>query len=168
MKLTKQERLLFSNQLMILEKLYPDEAKYYAQHRKSLEDGYSLHYDWMFEHICDELSIDECKQVLHILDMYRAITFSYDKLEDKSAIESLSGLKFRGFDGNYETALMSYTKYFIMDLERFQELKYGQEVPDLNSHTPMLASYLKMLAEWKKFEGGTDLSADEIKHIIGS
>ncbi|MFA0674070.1 YfbU family protein, partial [Vibrio sp. 10N.222.51.A6] len=40
MKLDKKERLALVNQFLILEKLYPEEADYYAQHRQAISEGY--------------------------------------------------------------------------------------------------------------------------------
>ena len=40
----KLKRFELINQLLILEKLYPDEADHYAQNRKALEYGFELHY----------------------------------------------------------------------------------------------------------------------------
>ena len=168
MKLDKKERLILSNQLKILEKLYPEESDYYAQHRKALEEGYSLHYGWLFENIYDEMSVEECKEVLDILDMYRAITFSYQKLEDKGELESHSYLKFRGFDGNNETKQMAYAQYFMINLDRYQELKYGQTSPDLNSHMQMMSKYRNMLNEWKKYKDKYHLSKDHLESILNA
>src|SRR5258708_8853622 len=118
MHLDKKERLILSNQLKILEKLYPEEATYYALHRKALENGYSLNYEWLVEHFSEAMTETECLEVLDILDMYRAITFSYAKIKDPAGIEDF-WLKFRGFDGNNETSQYSYAQYFVADLGRF-------------------------------------------------
>ena len=168
MELDKKERLILSNQLKILEKLYPDEADYYAQHRKALEEGYALHYSWLFENIYDEMSVEECKEVLDFLDMYRAITFSYQKLEDKGELESHSYLKFSGFDGNNETKQMAYAQYFMIDLDRYQELRYDQPSPDLNSHMQMLPKYRNMLKKWKNCKDKNYLSKDDIELILSA
>ncbi len=167
MELSKMERLNLSFQLKILEKLYPEEASYYAEHRKAIEEGYSLHYDWLLETIHDEMSIEECKEVLDILDMYRAITYSLEKIEDKSNLNE-TYLKFSGFDGNHESEQLAYTRYFIYDLDRYKELTYGNDLPDLNSHCPMLGKYRKMLVEWKKCENQLNLSKESINQIINA
>ncbi|WP_019677381.1 YfbU family protein [Arsukibacterium perlucidum] len=57
----KLKRYELINQLLILEKLYPEEADYYAKNRKALENGYELHYSWLTENISDGLSEEECK-----------------------------------------------------------------------------------------------------------
>ena len=42
---TLEQRLILINQYKILEKLYPEEAETYSQHREILEEGYTLHYN---------------------------------------------------------------------------------------------------------------------------
>lgn len=165
MKLEKLERLILVNQFRILEKLYPDEADYYSKHRKAIEEGYVLHYAWAFEHLDDELSVEESDEVLEVLDMYRAITSSYEKIKDKHTIDSPL-LKFKGFDGNNESKLMGYTQYFINDLERYEELKYDQPYTDFNSHGRMMHNYRRMLAEWKKCKDRHNLSNEELQRIL--
>lgn len=164
MELSKMERLNLSFQLKILEKLYPDEADYYAEHRKAIEEGYALHYDWLLETIHDEMSVKECKEVLDILDMYRAITYSLENIEDKSDMNQ-THLEFAGFDGNYEGKQLAYTRYFIYDLDRYKELTYGNDLRELNSHFPMLETYRKMLVKWKNCQDKFNLSKEVIKQI---
>lgn len=168
MELDKKDRLILSNQLKILEKLYPEESDYYARHRKALEEGYALHYNWLFENIYDEMSAEECKEVLDILDMYRAITFSYQKLEDKGELKSHYYLKFSGFDGNNETKQMAYAQYFMIDLDRYKELRYDQPSPDLNSHMQMMPKYRNMLSKWKNCKDKHPLSKDDIELILNA
>ena len=52
----KLKRYELINQLLILEKLYPEDADYYSKNRKALENGYELHYSWLTENISDGLS----------------------------------------------------------------------------------------------------------------
>src|SRR3954468_5735854 len=114
LKLTRTERWILANQYRILEALYPDEAKRLAEYREAIEHGYELHYDWIAHSIYDKgdaLSAEECKEVIQILDMHRALKRSYEALTDKSGIKEY-GVKFAGFDGNNETAQMAYARYF--------------------------------------------------------
>lgn len=166
MELTKKERLAFIFQLRILEALYPEEAAEFANKRTALEDGYALHYQWLTENLSDDLSEEECREVLDILDMYRAITFGLTKLEASDPLRIGYLAKFRGFDGNNEGQLMAYVRYFIMDLGRYDELKEGK-LPSFNSHMPMLATYQKMLEVWKRFANKFELSRDQIAEILG-
>lgn len=164
MTLSKIERLLLINQFKILEKLYPDEYETYSNNRKALENGYELNYSWFLP--SDEvMSEDDCREVLDILNMYRAITFSYKDLYDKDGINEES-LKFNGFDGNEECSQYSYASYLIIDLKRFKELTYGNEFPDLNSHFPMMPKYNKMLKFWRDNGKPPKMDKDFIKNII--
>lgn len=165
MKLDKKERLSLVNQFLILEKLYPEEADYYAQHRQAISEGYELHYEWIYESLLEGLSKDECRRVIDILDMYRAIYFSSRKCTNKMVKEHY-WLKFPGFDGNEESSYMSYCRYFIMDLKRYDELRYGQEIPDFNSHMPTLNKYGAMFAVWEELGKSHNLGADKILSIL--
>jgi len=165
MNLTKVERLLIVNQFKILENLYPDEAKYYAQQRKAVEYGYTLHYDVVFDALYNEMSQSDCQEVLDILSMYRALTFSYQALSNKKGIEE-DNIRFEGFDGNEETSQYLYAKYFILDLERFDELTYGEKHPEFNSHAPKLRRYREMLAVWRSYTDNHNLNKEQIINIL--
>ena len=171
MKLNLKERVIISNQLKILEKLYPDEADYLAQQRKAIENGYALHYGLIAEHFYDEMTEEECKEVLDILDMYRSIIYSYRDLKDKSEIDEKQ-IQFPGFDGNIESKQLSYTNYYIIDLGRYDEIRDGMEFPDFNSHYPMLETYRKMLEKWKIWKTrstiltGLTLTQNQIKELL--
>ena len=158
----KLKRYELINQLLILEKLYPDEADYYAKNRKALEYGFELQYSWLTENLSEGLTAEECKEVLDIMDMYRSITFSWTHLNPKENIPD--NIKFKGFDGNNESALRSYVQYFIMDLERFDELKYGQSFPSFNSHTRMIERYQHQLRIWRNFD--YELTEEQIALIL--
>ena len=168
MKLSKVERLMLVNQYLILEGLYPDEKEFYANNRKAIEEGFELHYSDLFAGISDEtLTEEECREVLDILDMFRAITFSYEKLQDKTGIDEYR-IKFHGFDLNdeYEGKRVIYSRYFINDLDRFEELKYGKGYADCNSHTLMIDVYRRMLNKWNWIQRKYKLSKDDILKII--
>lgn len=167
MELTKKERLGFIYQLRILEALYPDEAADYAKHRIALEEGYVLQYSWMFEQLYNELSEADCREVLEILDMYRAITFGLQKLETDDELKTHRLAKFTGFDGNNETHQMAYARYFIVDLNRFTELKQD-DYPYFNSHWPMLDTYRRMLEQWTPLKDKFELSREQIASVLGA
>lgn len=167
MELSKKERLGLIYQLRILEALYPDEAEHFSENREALESGYSLHYEWLFQSLSDDLSPEACREVLDVLDMYRAITFGLQNLADDDSLKTHHRAKFRGFDGNNEGQLMGYVRYFIMDLGRFEELKEGK-FPSFNSHMPMLETYRRMLTVWRSFSDKFVLSRDDIAALLGA
>jgi uncharacterized protein len=170
MKLSRVERWMLSNQMRILEALYPDEAKSIAEHREALEEGYELHYGEFAQHIYDEkdtLSADLSREVLDILSMYRALNFSYDKLQEKTGIDDWR-VKFAGFDGNHpvEGSMMAYARWFCNSHGgRFTELDRGD---DFNSHAEMLDRYRAMLKEWKKSKDKNHLTKDDIIRITNA
>jgi len=166
MKLDIKERLSLSYQLKILEKLYPEDKQYYANHRKAIEDGYELHYSWLIEHLSDGLTSDECNFVLEVLDMYSALHFSYKQLKDSPKLIDIS-VKFPGFDGNNETMFMAYTKYFIEDLGRFNEIKETSN-GYYNSHSRMIPKYKKMLEIWKDIKKPytNEITEEQILELI--
>jgi uncharacterized protein YfbU (UPF0304 family) len=166
-KLTKKERLAYIYQLRILEALHPNEANSFAQNRTALEEGFALSYEWLFESLGDELSEEKCREVLDILNMYRAITCGLLKLDESDALRKHGLAKFRGFDGTKESQLMAYVRYYIVDLDRYDELKEGK-LPSFNSHMEMLPTYQKMIQRWNLIERKFELSREQIVTVLGA
>ncbi|QTH71664.1 YfbU family protein [Pseudoalteromonas xiamenensis] len=164
-KITDIERLNLINQFLILEKLYPEEADYYEKNRIALEQGYKAHYRTIFEHLWEEMPEEKTREVLDILEMHRAITWSLTDLSKDN--KKKSNYVFRGFDGNEESEQLSYCHYFIVNLERYQELVENKEYPDFNSHCEMLPKYRRMLKVWKELKEEYDfrLTVDQIDRI---
>lgn len=165
-KLSRIERLMLSNQYRILEKLYPDEAEYYENNRKAIEEGFELHYEDCFSVLSEDIMTeDECKEVIDILNMYRALVFSN---KEEYGINSYD-IEFDGFDLNdeYESKRGMYARYFINDLDRFNELKYGNNYADCNSHTLRMSRYRRMLNTWRSLDKKyKTLTRDEMLKII--
>lgn len=168
--LSPKDRFIIANQLKILEKLYPEEANDYALERKAIESGFALHYTWILERFSEELSVKECEVVLEILNMYRAITDSFETFTDADKNNfKKDEIEFRGFDGNNETKLWLYANYFINDLGRFQELLYGSKSRDFNSHgSPRLHNYQQMLQQWKEMGKPHRLNNVQIRSLINA
>ncbi|MFR8870774.1 YfbU family protein [Paraclostridium sordellii] len=165
-KLSRVERLLLSNQYRILEGMYPDEAEQYEQSRKAIEEGFELHYEDCFSILSEDvMTSEECKEVINILSMYRAIEFSN---RDYGIDEYY--VKFRGFDLNdeYESKRVMYARYFINDLDRFEELKYGNVYADCNSHSKMMSRYKRMLEVWDSMDNRHKLTEADIRLIINA
>ena len=151
--LTRTERAQFIYLLKIL-KNQGDQEYDYDNLIKALQYGFELHYSDVLECLFDEeLSADQCREVLDILEMYRGIIYSYINLkrEGKQGTLTDEDVKFEGFDGNNETKQMSYTDYFIKDLDRYseiEELSHGY----YNSHRQMLPKYRAMLVKWEEYK----------------
>jgi uncharacterized protein YfbU (UPF0304 family) len=159
-ELSRKERWILSNQLRILEALYPNDADYYRKNRTAIEEGYSLHYSWAAEHIYEELSYGECKEVLDILEMHSMMQRAYERLSDREGIEEWK-VKFAGFDGNDETRLMGYAQYFVEELGRYSDL----DIEDFNSHMPSIGGYRLMLLAWKESTDVHHLTKEDLIRI---
>lgn len=159
--LTTGERVLLANQYRILEALYPDEADSYARYREAVESGYTLHYDDGAGAIYEEMSREECREVLDILQMFDSMQFAYRQLQDKTGIEERT-IEFPGFDGNNEVAQLGYTEYFIERLDRYDGLKSAD---GYNSHMPTLNMYRRMLEVWRPLQMN-QLTKMQIQSIV--
>jgi uncharacterized protein YfbU (UPF0304 family) len=149
MELTRVERTILANQLLILEKLNPEWSSQYEPIREALERGWTLHYEDAVRHVDrDELSPAACQQVVDILDMYRAITFALAKIDPDDELQKHYYARFDGFDGNNETRQVAYARYYVHKLDRFKELLERTD-DDFNSHSPALATYRQMLSVWQ-------------------
>lgn len=166
LKLSEKERLSYVLQLEILETLHPEDDSY-KNIKKALSCGYTYHYEELFSRFLNEkeLSIEDCKLVLDILDMYRSLIFSAQLYK----WEDMSRVTFRGFDCNdmIECKMSSYAKYFMEDLDRYDEIKELSK-GNYNSHIKMLPKYRKMLQEYQKSEiiNGYILPEDNMKKIL--
>ena len=168
MNLSITERIILYNQYKILESLYPEEADIYSINREIIENGYILHYSELAENITSEMSQESSKEVLDILDMYRALYFSVEE-EKKEKKSKFAGKKiwFPGFDGNNETEQLVYTKFFLHKMQRYEELHHPGEYPDYNSHSYTLDQYRKMIEIWKKFgQNVYKLSRNQIDQLL--
>ncbi|MEY3423269.1 MAG: hypothetical protein RIR48_3599 [Bacteroidota bacterium] len=143
MQLTDKERLQYALLYKILDNMNPNEG--YDTYVKALESGFEYHYRDIFSQIDnDVLTSQQCKEIIDILNMYRALYFGYKRFKDEindSELEEKS--KFQGFDGNYEIKELSYVEYFVDDLKRFQEIKEYRN--GYNSHKELLKDYKGML-----------------------
>lgn len=164
MKIDLIQRLMIVNQYLILEKLYPLEEEIYRNHRIAFENGFEAHYSWATEHILEPLTKSESRFVLDILAMYSSIYFAVRETE---VLDFNSPYRFDGFDGNGETKLLIYCRYFVNDLDRYQELKYGAVEGDFNSHRPTIEIYQDQLDRWKSIEDRIRLTKKQADMILG-
>jgi uncharacterized protein YfbU (UPF0304 family) len=110
------------------------------------------------------MSETECREVLDILQMFRVLTFSLRKVDDKKGIDE-HDLTFDGFDGNEESSQHGYAKWFCKsDRGRFTELTERGGF-DFNSHSPRLSRYRAMLAAWTVQGQPTDLTREQLLEI---
>jgi hypothetical protein len=161
MKLTTVERLTLLNQYRILEKVDPDNASVYKEATEILRSGYTLEY-WsalMNGIDPDEMSEDDCREVIDILSLYRALKKALRDLPEGTL--AAKDAEFPGFDGNEESKHFAYTKFLIEDQHKFGESQA------LNSHWPgNLQRYRARVAAWKESADKWELTAEDVKRIL--
>lgn len=167
-ELTEKERLSYILQLEILEKLSPEKHQY-TELKDALSNGFTYHYNDLVDFFLDknELSIEESRLVLDILEMYRGLIFSATKL----GWENMGKVTFLGFDGNdsIESKMYSYARYFMEDLDRYDEIRELSN-GDYNSHTKMLPKYQRMLLVFKEIPKlrHCSMNEDELNQILNA
>jgi uncharacterized protein YfbU (UPF0304 family) len=158
-----------------------DEA-HQLERARVIESGFTGEYWREVAGFSTELSRRDCGLVLDILDMFRMITFSIRHLEKEGAVfaEDLSHeLEFQGFDHNdgLEGHMASYVKFLRSD-GRWSELQpQVDRNDDGNSHSLMLDTYKRMLAEHRRIKASSDrgvhrksylLSLEELEQIASA
>lgn len=124
---------------------------YQLERAQVLESGFVQQYGQEFAGIEPELSAQDCEFVIKVLEMFRRITFSVQKLEREGVAipEDLTHqLSFRGFDLNdsRESKLRDYALYLVNE-DRWSELlpTFSDDNDRGNSHMPCAAMYARML-----------------------
>jgi uncharacterized protein YfbU (UPF0304 family) len=150
MKLSRLERYFLSNQLRILEALYPEEAESFAVQREAVEQGYELAYTIGMDHIHDEtdsVSDEDSKEVWDTMDMFLSI----DRTIEESGLQELHSkhfTRFAGYDGNSESKYMGFASFTVERLARFTHLPLKED-GYFNSHMPTRPVYQRMLQVWR-------------------
>jgi uncharacterized protein len=167
MDLSLRDRVILANQCRILEQLYPEEAGAYANYREALERGYKYHYDDLPLFDKSEMQPSQSRELVDILDMFRALQRAFGNLGDKSGIEDRE-IVLQGFDANKpeEHKYLNYARYICLEKE---EEKWTESHDGLvNSHGPMLDVYRRMLDEWKRCPDQWKLTKEDILRIVGA
>ena len=156
------------HQLRILEKVDSENAESYKKDREIITRGYTIEYEDVFTEIYDEMSVEECRYVYDVLDLYRVLIRSYDELKDKEGL-SPDDVKFQGFDANNESKRWAFAEYLKKE-GRWTETLTGY----LNSHSMSTMSlYPKMLERFEPIReqilnshSNWIITADQIKKVI--
>ncbi|WP_417563366.1 YfbU family protein [Microbacterium sp.] len=174
-----RDRLVLSLLHRILARVLPEGAngedgdeEYQLQKAEVLESGFAGEY-WVevagFE---TELSLQDCRRVTDILQMFRTITYSIQRLADGGApVDSklAERLQFRGFDHNdaLEGHMARYVRYQMRDEHRWQELRSQvREHDNGNSHMRVLEVYMRMLTEYRRIMKTRERSYDPDDHLL--
>jgi len=163
MKLSRTERWMLANQYRILAALYPQHAATYNDYVVALERGYANVIDRMGDHILsDDTTHKESKEVDEILGMFDALQRAFRTLEDPYGMEQFQ-LQFPGFDGKSEADYLGYAHFALEREGRFENLDTSR---NLDTGTPMLRQYRRMMDEWKKRGGSSRLDRGAILAIL--
>jgi uncharacterized protein YfbU (UPF0304 family) len=191
--LSATERQSFALQHEILARLTsePDEDNggWESEHHRHmvevLSSGYTAEYPDMFQMIQPELTRRECSLLNDILQMFDSLEHSMGRLteEERASLGEHAeyGLTFRGFDFNnsQEARLASYAGYLIKT-GRWEPMAehFDAQHESGNSHSPVLASYQRMLSVWRpiwnrkiaKHGAPSDylLAPDELREILAA
>lgn len=182
-----RDRLMLSLLHRILARVLPEDANgddgdmdYQLQKAQIIESGFTGEYWFEVAGFETELSKQDCRRVVDILQMFRIITFSIDRLAKKGEEldeDLIYGLRFRGFDHNdsLEGHMARYVRYQMRDEHHWAELQpQAAESDDGNSHMQMLDIYMRMLTEYRKIMKPRErrydrdayfLTADELRAI---
>jgi uncharacterized protein YfbU (UPF0304 family) len=182
-----RDRLMLSLLHRILARVLPEDAngedgdmEYQLQKAQIIESGFTGEYWFEVAGFETELSKQDCRRVVDILQMFRIITYSIERLaENGESLDEglLYGLRFRGFDHNdsLEGHMARYVRYQMRDEHHWAELQpQAAESDNGNSHMRMLDVYMRMLTEYRKIMKTRDrvfdrdayfLSTDELRAI---
>jgi uncharacterized protein YfbU (UPF0304 family) len=154
------------------------DTSYQLDRAEVLEEGWTKEYDLEFYVMQPELSRRDCGLVMDLLDMFRILKFSAEKVAGELSADDLRMLEFRGFDVNdaVERRLRAYARWLVSDGERWQEQAevFSQDNDRGNSGSPRLGSYRRMLEAYEPIwngivhrRGRTDhlLTADELRQV---
>ncbi|KYF69654.1 hypothetical protein BE15_25715 [Sorangium cellulosum] len=169
-KLTDVERALLINQLSILKLLAPRDARYYDEKIEILRDGYEFFYDDVVQNL-DTVSTEDCKFVIHVLDMYRWFDTYIRKHSKDKEVTTHHWARFAGFSGNDETALMGFTRFLIKTQGKFAEQIPNESRTDgFNSHAPVREVYERMLAVYEAIDDKweTGLKRENVLSVLAA
>lgn len=153
--LSPVERRILSLQHEILGKLDPDLEQHHRLRSEALDAGYAAEYAEEFAGVEPGLTARDCELVQDILDMFRILKASTDRL-GPAAVTSLGKhagalLAFHGFDANdrVEGRMRSYARY-LLETDRWTDLATDFEQNDGgNSHRRTLPTYRRMLEAYE-------------------
>ncbi|KFF58043.1 hypothetical protein JF66_21585 [Cryobacterium sp. MLB-32] len=160
--LSTQERHTLSLLHRILARVLPEDANdtdgdsdYQLERARVLEAGFTNEYWVEFAGVADELSKKNCARVMDILDMFRILDYSVDKLAEEGIeldVDVVSSLRYRGFDHNdaLEGKMADYVQHLVADDKWSEREEFIKGPGSGNSHMTVLPTYQRMLDEYRR------------------
>lgn len=164
--LSLKDRLILSNQYLILEHLDKEHAAEHGEHRKVLTRAQETHYVTLLEDFSNALNLDVTREVMDILAMFTRLRLSYDHLGGQTSI-AVKGIEFSGFNSEFEAEALSYAQFYMQKLGRHRWLR-SEDAQGIESSVPMLDVYRRMLSTWQGIGMSKVLSESEIGEIVNA
>ncbi|MBF8999997.1 MULTISPECIES: YfbU family protein [Vibrio] len=166
MEMTNAQRLILSNQYLLMAQLDPSNSAKYQRLKTIVERGYDLQMSELNKEFgC--LPEEQCRQVINIMEMYHAMQESYNQLSsDAKADVDQRRLQFLGFDAVTENQLVQYVRFLVDSEGMYPQFEKGEH--GFNSQVPMLDKYRKMQAVWSQCPRQYHLSATELHQLLNA
>jgi uncharacterized protein YfbU (UPF0304 family) len=151
------ERLILFNQYEILKKLDPEKVSLYERHQEVVEKGFeSLYEDLGIS--TTTLSKEAAQEIDDVLALFRAIRTS----TSAGATNVAAITNFVSFGPNQPNDHFAYAD-FLSNI-----LKFPQEASTSAGNRPelQLEKYRAMLKRWNEIGRKSQLSADQIEHLV--
>ncbi|CAH0540640.1 YfbU family protein [Vibrio marisflavi] len=166
MEMTNAQRLILSNQYLLMAKLDPDNSSKYQRLQTIVERGYELQMKELNKEFgC--LIEEECREIINIMEMYHAMQESSRMLSSKENSEvDQRRLQFLGFDIASEPQLVNYVRFLVDSEGLYPQFDKGEHC--FNSQVPMLDKYRRMQTTWSECPRQYHLSATELNQILNA
>ena len=166
MEMTNAQRLILSNQYYLMSQLDPENSDKYKRLQTIVERGYGMQMRELDKEF-GNLSEEECREIVDIMEMYHAMQESYKILaEEEQKKVDARRLQFLGFDIARETQLVCYVRFLVDSESMYPQFEKGDH--NFNAQVQMLEKYRRMRATWKECPRQYHLSATELVQILNA
>ncbi|EKO3719448.1 YfbU family protein [Vibrio injensis] len=166
MEMTNAQRLILSNQYVLMSQLDPANAEQYKRLQTIIERGYELQMTELNKEF-GAISEAQCREVIDVMEMYHAMQESYKMLDSKlSSDVDARRLNFLGYDSASEAQLVNYVRFLINTEGLYPQFERGEH--HFNSQVAMAEKYRRMLTTWRNCPRQYHLSTNELNKIINA
>ncbi|EKO3640440.1 MULTISPECIES: YfbU family protein [Vibrio] len=166
MEMTNAQRLILSNQYVLMSQLDPANAEQYKRLQTIIERGYELQMTELNKEF-GAISEAQCREVIDVMEMYHAMQESYKMLDSKLSNDvDARRLNFLGYDSASEAQLVNYVRFLINTEGLYPQFERGEH--HFNSQVAMGEKYRRMLTTWRNCPRQYHLSANELNKIINA
>lgn len=165
--LSLADRLQLANQYEILLRLArnDDEIGRFETAIATLKSGYAIQYANLVGDFQGGLSDDQCAEVLQILDLH-SIMRSVAAHSEEADRRLLTAITFPGFSSTLEPDHYRFAAYLIYEVQAFGLLLHDAQRKGLDSVTPMLPAYRRMIHLWRQVDNVYNPSINEIRQML--